>query len=721
MEQEMEMLKQPVDYVNPLIGSIGHLLTSTSAKVSLPYGSLQVAPIMTPGIKDNYWADRIFGFPAGFAAIMATKGKPKTELDRYASSFDHDVETVSPYYYSVLLEDYDIYTEYTVACHSVFYRFTFPAGQDSNIVVNLQQEAASFELVDDDKIMGYAWVSGVPRYLCMHFSKPLQFSNQGQAVEGLDALLTFTFATASNEQIAVKVGTSYISADQARKNLDKDIAGWDFDGAKTTARTIWNQALSKVEVEGGTDEQRTIFYTSLYRSLQQMTRITEDGKYYSGFDKQIHEVEGHDFYTSDNMWDSYRCLHPLQLLLEPQRQVEMIKSYLLMYEQSGWLPQFPDVSGDRNYMTGNHTAAMIADTAIKGYRDFDLEKAYAAMKKNAMEATMLPWVDAGPVTELDQVYLEKGFFPALRKGETEWVKEVNSFERRQAVSVTLEHAYDDWCIALIAKELDHLDDYQYFMNRAQNYRNLFDERIGFMAPKSADGKWVEDFDPKLGGGQGGRDYFAECNSWIYTFHVQHDIGGLIGLLGGQDKFVEKLDSLFTEQYDTSKYEFLNQFPDSTGLIGQYCHGNEPAFHIPYLYNYAGTPWKTQRKLREIMKIWYNAGPLGICGDEDAGAMSSWYVFSAMGLYPVCPGKAVYDIGSPVFSKIQLKQENGKFFTIQAIDVSEQNKYIQSAHLNGNTLDKPWVEHSAITAGGELVLQMGSRPNKMWGVTRQQFS
>lgn len=385
-----------------------------------------------------------------------------------------------------------------------------------------------------------------------------------------------------------------------------------------------------------------------------------------------------------------------------------------MFEQNGWLPQFPGIHGDRPYMTGNHAAAFFADTYFKGENNFDVEKAYDAIRHNAMKATMLPWTDNGPLTELDRNYAEKGFFPALAKDELESVPEVHDFERRQAVSVTLEHAYDDWCVAQLAKELNKEEDYVYFMNRASNYKNLFDERIGFMAPKSADGNWVEGYDPKRGGGQGGRDFFAECNAWIYTFHVQHDIEGLIRLFGGKDEFEQKLDALFVEQYSGSKYEFLNQFPDSTGLIGQFCMGNEPAFHIPYLYNYAGSPWKTQRKVREIMKLWFNDGPLGICGDEDHGAMSAWYVFSAMGFYPVCPGKPVYEIGSPIFNEIRIQQENGGIFTIRAEYVSGVNKYIQSAELNGQPYDYARINHEDILSGGTLVLQMGPRPNKSWG-------
>ncbi len=477
-------------------------------------------------------------------------------------------------------------------------------------------------------------------------------------------------------------------------------------------------------MKGGTEEQRTIFYTGLYRVLANPSNTTEDGKYFSPTDKQVHPADGHGFYPGGGgLWGSYRSLYPLLLLLDPAQQVDFVRSFLTLYDQTGWM-----LGTGRTSMIGHHVAALVLDTYMKGYRDFDIAKAYEGLKKNAMEATMLPWRD-GPLTSLDRVYLEKGFFPALRKGEKETVKEVNPFERRQAVSVTLEAAYDDWCTAQVARVLNKQEDYEYFMKRARNYENVFDKRVDFMAPKTADGKWKYDekeFNPIWAGGQGGRDYYTEMNAWIYTFHVPHDVAGLINLMGGREKFAAKLDALFQEQYggyngdpargavNGTKFFFLGQFPDQTGLIGNYSQGNEPSFHIPYMYNYAGEPWKTQRRVRDIMKIWYNAGPLGICGDEDNGEESSWYVLSAMGFYPVSPGRPVYDIGSPIFEETRLTLAGGKVFTITARNVSAVNKYIQSAQLNGKPLNKPWFEHGDMVNGGTLVLDMGPRPNTAWG-------
>ena len=551
---------------------------------------------------------------------------------------------------------------------------------------------------------------GVRSYFHAEFSKPI-----AGHVERFGNSLSFAtdFATRAGEQIEVRVGISYISAEQAKKNLEREIAKATFDQVKARTRAAWNRALSTILVTGGTERQRTIFYTALYRTLCRMTDITEDGRYYSGYDHQVHQADGHDFYVDDGLWDTYRSAHPLSLLIETARQMDMVRSYIRMYEQSGWMPSFPSIGGDRAVMIGHHSTALIADAYTKGYRDFDVEQAYAGMKKNAMEATMLPW-RRGPMTPLDKVYLEKGFFPALAKGETESVREVHPSEHRQAVSVTLENCYDDWCLSQVAKGLGKQDDYAYFMKRAHNYANVFNQQTGFMEPKTADGNWVEGFDPKLGGGQGGRAWFAECNSWVYTWHVQHDPAGLMALMGGREKFAAKLDQLFVEQPGTSKFAFLGQFPDMTGLIGMYPQGNEPAFHIPYLYDYCGQPWKTQRRVREIMDVWYGDGPLGICGDEDGGAMSSWYVLSAMGFYPVSPGQPAYEIGSPLFAETRITLDRGKVFTIIARGVSAQNKYVQSATLNGKPWDKAWFAHSDLAGGGTLVLAMGPKPNTAWG-------
>jgi predicted alpha-1,2-mannosidase len=703
--------KEPVDYVDPNIGGIGHLLQPTLPSVQLPYGMVRLAPITTPGITDRYLADKIYGFPVAGAALMPIVGTPKTVAAKYASEYDHDLETVSPYYASELLEKYDIRVEYTVGRLAAYYRVSFPADQAPHVLFNAGKSGDA-AVRGSNAVSGSAESDGVRSYFYAEFSRPFADPERWPETSPEHGL-SVGFGAPYPRSLEVRVGVSFISIEQAQRNLAADLPDWQFGKVKASARAAWSQELARIAVKGGTEKQRTIFYTALYRSMGRMMDITEAGDLYQGLDGKAHAAEGHHFYSDDGLWDTYRSLHPLQLLLDPARQVDMVRSYLRMYDQTGWLPAFPLVNSERAFMIGHHATPFIVDTYAKGYRDFDLEKAYAAMKKNAMEATMLPW-KRGPLTDLDRVYLEKGFFPALRKGEAESNPVVYLPERRQAVSVTLENAYDDWALAQFAKALHKDDDYAYFMRRAANYRNLFNPAIQFMAPKSADGNWVAGFDPKLGGGQGGRDYFAEVNSWIYTFHVQHDIAGLINLMGGRAPFLERLDRLFVEQYSTSKWDFLKQFPDATGLIGQYAQGNEPSFHIPYLYNYAGQPWKTARHVRQAMQVWYSDTPLGICGDEDGGAMSSWYVFSAMGFYPVSPGRPVYDIGSPIFEEVKITLANGKTFTVTAEGASAANKYIQSARLNGRALDRPWFEHGDIANGGTLTFEMGSHPNRAWG-------
>ena len=722
--------KSPVDYVDPNIGGIGQLLTATIPYVQYPHGMARLYPVTTPGITDRYLADKIYGFPAGPALLMASTGAAGTNPAEYASNFDHDFETATPYYYEADLQSWGIKAELTATREAAYYRFTFPAGPHGHLVLSLDDNA-EIAVAGQDAVEGSEQVGGdvaklasadddAREYFYVEFSRRLgswQTWQDGHMSplpkqKGNEIGFVTDWATGPGDVIGVRVGISYISTEQARRNLEQEIPGWNFDRVKAQTRDVWNQTLGAIQIVGGTEKQRTIFYTALYRSLLRMTDITEDGRYFSGYDGKVHDADGHDFYVDDGLWDTFRSEHPLQTLLNARQQEDMARSYIRMYQQSGWMPSFPSVAGEQAVMIGHHAAEFILDLYEKGYRDFDVEEAYAGIRKNATEATLLPWSRA-PLTPLDHVYFNKGFFPALAWGETETVPEVTP-ERRQAVSVTLENSYDDWSVAQLAKALGKREDSAYFTKLAHNYRNVFNPAIQFMAPKSADGKWVEPFDPKLGGGQGARDYFTEMDSWTYTFSVQFDVAGLIRLFGSREAFNDKLDRLFVEQYGTSKYRFLNQFPDATGLVGLYAQGNEPSFHIPYLYDFSGQPWKTQRRVRQLMDVWYGDGPLGIPGDDDGGATSSWYVLSAMGFYPVCPGSPVYEIGSPIFEKTTIRMGNGKAFTIVANHVSARNKYIQSATLNGQPLDKPWFSHADIKDGGTLVLEMGDAPNTQWG-------
>lgn len=722
--------KHPVDYVSPNIGSIGQLLTPTLPFVQVPYGMARLAPVTTPGIQDRYLADKIYGFSPGAGMLMVSTGDVSTKIVDYASDFDHDFETAKPYYYAVDLQTWSSKAEFTATQQAALYRFTLPSSPHAHVILSLGT-GSELTVVSPSAVQGSQRVTGTVAtavdltkatrlYFYAEFARPFgdyqtwdSDSLQRKAsVRGDHIGFVSSLATNAGEQIEVRMGISYISAEQAQRNLRRDVGERSFDAVEAATQALWNGVLGKVEINGGTERQRTIFYTALWRSLGRMTDITEDGRYFSGFDHTVHDSGGHPFYVDDGLWDTFRSLHPLQLLLDGNRQEEMIRSYLRMYQQSGWLPSFPSVAGEQAVMIGHHANQLILDTYVKGYRNFDVELAYEAMRKNATEATMLPWKRGG-LTPLDRVYFDKGFFPALAWGQKEDAPQVTN-ERRQAVSVTLESAYDDWTVSELAKMLGKQKDAEYFRRLAHNYQNVWNPSIGFMAPKSADGRWVDHFDPKLGGGQGGRDYTTEVDSWLYSFSVQHDPEGLIHLMGGRGAFNAKLDQLFVEQYGTSKFHFLGQYPDATGLVGLYAQGNEPSFHIPYLYDFSGQPWKAQKRIRQLLDVWYGDGPLGIPGDDDGGETSSWYVLSALGFYPECPGSPVYEIGSPIFDRSSITMGNGRVFTIVADHVSAQNKYIHSATLNGKPWSKPWFSHADIADGGTLVLEMDNRPNFLWG-------
>lgn len=717
-----------VQYVDPTIGGIGRMLNSTPALIQLPHGMARIIPATSPTMMDWYLSDDSYGVSVGQITVMPISEHTRLGPLGPVASRDHDREVVTPYYYSLISDAEQTRIEATPASKSVAIRFGLPVEEARRVSFGMRagwtlSVTGASSLSATGKV-GEGDQKPIDGFATLHFNQSLDATSLTCSSRSTDPNVRtragaerqtceVTFTGDSHGQLEMRMGLSYISAEQADANLRHDIGDRSFEQVRTAARTDWNVALQKIVVEGGTEKQRRIFYTSLYRSLLRMTDITEDGRYFSGYDHQVHDADGHDFYVDDGMWDTYRSLHPLQLLIEPEAEQDAIRSYIRMYEQSGWLPSFPSVSGERQVMLGNHTASMIADAYMKGYRDFDAETALRGMKKNELEGTHLPW-RRGPATDLDRFYQQSGYFPALAKGEAETEPRVHPFERRQASSVTLENAYDDWCIAQLAHALGHDDDAKIFTKRAGNYALLFNPATHFIEAKSRDGNWVADFDPKLGGGQGGRAYFAEVDSWVDTFHVQHDPAGLIKLMGGREAFVARLDALFQEPYGTNRFTFLGQFPDMTGLIGLYPQGNEPAFHIPYLYVAAGKPWKTQRRVRQIMDVQYGDGPQGISGDEDGGAMSSWYVFSALGFYPLCPGSPVYVMGSPLFSRSVVSLGNGRQLTIVAHDNSPVNKYIRSAILNGRPLLRAWFQHADIVNGGTLVLEMSATPNLSWG-------
>jgi predicted alpha-1,2-mannosidase len=718
--------QEPVDLVNPDIGGISPLLETTVPLVNLPNSMMRVHRL--PG---NYQSEKIQGFPfilcghrngtAGL--IMPTIGKVTSNQKMWQSYYDHDYEICTPYYYSVWLQDPDIDLEYTVSEKSAIYRISWNKTEQKNLMLAVNT-FGSMNVIDNNTVEGYEVyenklkvffiIKTEQKFIADSLWDEDNNSLTGIAhLEGKKPAVSLSFHLNEKEKIAIKLGVSFIDMEQARKNLEKEIPDWNFEKIKDTGRKKWNDALGKIKVKGGTPDQKIVFYTALYRTYERMVNISEDGKYYSGFDDAVHNDNDTAFYVDDWMWDTYRASHPLHAMINPEIEGLKIQSFVRMYEQSGWMPSFPILFGDNPCMNGHHSAAIIADAYFKGVKGFDIQKAYEGLKKNAMEATMLPWRN-GPMCSLDSFYLDKGYYPALNPGEKETIPQVHSFEKRQAVAITLGHSYDDWCLAQLAKALNKKDDYDYFLKRSYNYANLFNPETGFFAPRTAEGSWVKDFDPKFSGGLGNRDYYDENNGWTYLWDVQHDISGLINLLGGRARFVSRLDQLFIEPLGKWKPDYLQQMPDATGQVGQFVMGNEPSLHIPYLYNYAGAPWKTQQRVRMLLDTWFTNSPFGIPGDEDGGGLSAFVVFSSIGFYPVTPGTPAFNIGSPVFTDVTVKLQNNKTFRVIAKRSTRQNKYIQKARLNGKEWSKPWFSWDDIKDGGELVLEMGSRPNYNWG-------
>ncbi len=714
-------------YVDPNIGGVAPLLTTKKPTVHRPHSMVRVFPVTKPGLEDRYLSDKIYGFGLNMPAyrmgnvteLMPTCGEVSTDINFNAAVYDHDQEEVHPWYHRVILEDKDIVADWTTTERAVLYRFNFQVPGQSNIVFRANGNAY-FASASPNSIQGWEEFQHARQYFYAEFSetpfqtsyfKGAQIAFDTKDISGNRAGAAVSFKT-SGKIISVGIGISYIDEQQARENLHKETDDRSFETIKEESRQIWKQALNRIQVSGGTEKQLRIFYTSFYRAMERMVDISEYGRYYSGYDNKVHPDEGKPFFVDDWLWDTFRCLHPLGILLDPDQQADMVGSYVKMYEQNGWMPTFPQFYGDFPAMIGFHTAPLIWDNYQKGNRNFEVEKAYEGLRKNAMEATMVPW-RTGPACSLDSFYRKNGWFPALPKDSAETVALVDGFESRQAVALSLEHSYDDWCLAQLAKALKKDADYQYFMQTSQNFRKVYNEKTGFMSPKMANGQWVEPFDPQLSGGFGSRAYFAENNAWIWNFNVMHDIPGLIGMMGGNDRFADRLDQLFNEPTKNAKWQFMGQFPDASGLNGMFPAGNEPSFHVPYLYNYAGKPWKTQRRIREIMDMWFDDSPLGLSGDEDGGALCSWYMFSAMGFYPVTTGTGLYAIGSPFFEKMVIRLKDGKKFRLIANNCSKKNKYIQSAKLNGSDFNRCWIKHTEIVRGGVLELQMGDKPNKNW--------
>lgn len=719
--------KKGIDYVDPKIGNVGHLLQPTRPTVQLPNQMMRMYPL-----RKDHIDDQITGFP--LIVLSHRLGEAfmiKPAIDSLSEdiwmerlTYDPDLEVIRPWQYTAYLVDKEITIDFVPGKKAGYYRFSFPEGHEKHLLFSpINQGETHWEFLPGGGMTGMeTYHDSISVYLYGEFSQPGQVGiwDKGTPIgvskirgEHVRAYINFPEDT---DEVTFSYAISLVSPEQAKRNFEQEITGVTMEQLAADGRQEWEKVLGQIEVQGGTEAQRRTFYTALYRTYERMVDITEDGHYYSGFDGKIHETN-RPFYVDDWSWDTYLAHHPLRMILNPAMEEDMLNSYVDMYHQSGWMPTFPVLFGDHACMNGFHSTINFLDAARKGLKNFDLEAAYEGARKNALEATMLPWRN-GPKGELDDFYHEHGFFPARWPGADETVEQVHPFEKRQAVAVTLGHSYDDWALAELAKELKKSDDYRLFHKRSYNYRNLWDSNHKLFMPKDNNGKWIP-IDPKIDGGMGARDYYDENNGWTYAWQVQHDISGLIGLLGGKANAEARLDQLFREQLGMSKHAFWAQMPDATGLVGQFSMGNEPSFHIPYLYNYVGAPWKTQKRIRFLLDTWFKDNIFGIPGDEDGGGMSAFVVFSLLGFYPVTPGLPMYAIGSPVFENVSIHLSNDRTFRLIAHGSSPENKYIQSAKLNGQPLNTPWISHDNVMEGGTLEFEMGAKPNKSWGIEELQ--
>ncbi|HEX9509622.1 MAG TPA: GH92 family glycosyl hydrolase [Puia sp.] len=701
------------EYIDPTIGNVGQLLEPTRPTAGLPNQVIRVYPI-----RKDYLDDEISSFPLTMVShrlgevfsIKPFAGDISPEAWNRRMHYDHNLEITRPWYYSTYLLDEGITVEFAPGKKTGIYRFSFPEGVKRNLLLNAYNgDEPSWHFNSSTEVTGIeTWHGDIKVYMYGIFNLAGSPGNSSQK-------MAITFPSGKGP-IELKYAISFVSADQAKQNFKKEFSvNPTFAAVKANAEGAWSRIVSQIKVEGGTEAQRRSFYTALYRCHERMVDISEGSSYYSGYNKQVNK-DNRPFYVDDWSWDTYLAMHPLRMILHPAQEQDILQSYVRMYRQSGWMPTFPVLFGDYACMNGFHSSVIFLDAYRKGLRNFDLPSAYEGMRKNAVDATLLPWRN-GPATSLDSFYHANGYMPALHPGEKESVSEVHPFEKRQAVAVTLGASFDDWALSQLAKDMGKTADYQAFAQRAQNYRHLWNSDQQFFLPKDDKGQWIL-IDPKFDGGPGGRDYYDENNGWTYLWQVQENIPDLISLMGGPKAFEGRLDQLFREDLGRSKQEFWNKFPDATGLVGQFSMANEPSFHIPYLYNYVGAPWKTQQMVRLLLSTWFKDNIFGIPGDEDGGGMSAFVVFSSIGFYPVTPGLPIYTIGSPVFSKVTITLDNGKRFTVIAKNCSVINKYIQSARFNDKALNTPWFTHEQLMNGGTLELEMGAKPNKSWGTGAQ---
>jgi predicted alpha-1,2-mannosidase len=724
------------DYVNPLMGTQSKPDLSTGntyPSISVPWGMNCWMPQtgkMGDGWAYTYNADRIRGFKQthqpspwindyGQFAIMPVTRKMVFDEDKRASWFSHKSETARPYYYSVYLADHDITTEITPTDRAAFFCFTFPKTDSSSVIIDALDKGSYIKIIPaENKIIGYTTKNsgGVPAnfksYFVIYFSKPFAFSKVFKSKKPVNDLLELQdehtgavigFKTLKGEKIYARVASSFISFEQAELNL-KEIGKDNFETVKQKAKNAWETEFSKIKAEGGTEEQLKTFYSCLYRTMLfprkfYETDVTGKTVHYSPYNGQV--LPGYMF-TDNGFWDTFRAVFPLFNLTQPTLNTHIQEGLVNAYKESGWLPEWQS-PGHRDCMIGSNSASIIADAYLKGLRGYDINTLYEGMLKNASHE--------GPLTSVGR----KGADYYNKLGYVPYDVKINENAAR-----TLEYAYADYCIYELGKALKRPEEeLARFKENASNYKNLFDPSTKLMRGKNENGTFQTPFNPFKWG-----DAFTEGNSWHYTWSVFHDVQGLINLMGGKKEFTTMLDSVFTlpPVFDESYYGFvIHEIREMQIMnMGNYAHGNQPIQHMIYLYNYAGQPWKTQYWIREVMNRLYSATPDGYCGDEDNGQTSAWYIFSAMGFYPVCPGSDQYVLGTPLFKKITLKLENGKIFVIEAPANSAEKRYIKSATWNEKSLNNNWISYTELLKGGKMSFEMSAQPNTQRGTESGTF-
>ena len=709
-------------YVNPFIGTgtiDGGLSGNNYPGATSPFGMIQLSPDTSeaPNWGDasgyDYNRSTILGFShtrlsgTGASDLIDVTLMP-TSSGRTSSTFTHDEEKASPGYYQVMLKDENINVELTTTQRNGIHRYQYPAGKDAEVILDMDHSAdkgswgrriinAQIRILNDHAVEGYRIITGWAKlrkiYFYMEFSSPILTSTlrdggrvheNTAVVNGTNLHGCFRFGKLNGKPLTCKVALSSVSMENARQNMEQEAPHWDFDRYMAAADADWEKQLGKIEIKG-TEVQKEIFYTALYHTMIQPHIMSDVNGEYMAADYTARKVgDNETHYTTFSLWDTFRASHPLYTLLEPERVTDFVKSMIRQYEYYGYLPIWQLWGQDNYCMIGNHSIPVITDAILKGIPGIDVEKAYEAVYNSS--------VTSHPNSPFE-VWEKYGFMPENIQ--------------TQSVSITLEQAFDDWCVAQLAEKLNKDADYERFHKRSEYYRNLFHPKTKFFQSKNDKGEWIEPFDPYQYGGNGGHP-FTEGNAWQYFWYVPHNIQALMELTGGTKAFEQKLDTFFTSNY---KSEQMNH--NASGFVGQYAHGNEPSHHVAYLYNFAGQPWKTQKYVSHILNTLYNNTSSGYAGNDDCGQMSAWYVFSAMGFYPVNPADGRYIIGSPLLDECTLKLAGNKDFHIRTIRKSPEDIYIQSVTLNGKKHKDFFITHQDIMNGGTMVFKMGKKPSG-WG-------